>query len=376
MTSPLRFPVGDSTWAVDVPADKRVPVERGELSPVSASPTELLRVALANPAGLGVSLRTAFTPDDRVAVVLDERIPHLNELLSELLAEVQAGGVPLSAVTVVVPPTASEDWLDNLPDELGDIHAETHDPTDVKKVAFLGPSSTGRMVYLNRTVVEAEFVIVLSGRRFAPFGGYDGAEASLFPALSNAETLGGISTAATRRAESEAVAFQLGTPFFVQVIEGPGDTVAEVLAGIGDVTTDGRKRQKARWGGRVAEKADLVIVGTGPVSEAEFAVAVANGRKCLADGGRLVVLTSTTDNVVSAEPPWGEDEQVFVGSGWGEEKLDELGVIRLGSERELARLIAAAERVVVLPDAYKMRVRLGEPGPQGPQGPRVGGEGT
>ncbi len=362
MSSPLRFPVGDSTWAVDVPADKWVPVERGDVTPVSATPSELLRAALAKPTGLGVPLRTAFTPDDRVAVVLDDKLPHLNELLSELLAEVQAGGVPLSAVTVVVPPTASEDWVDDLPDELGDIHAETHDPTDVKRVAFLGPSSTGRLVYLNRTVVEADFVIVLCGRRFAAWGGYDGAEASLFPALSNAETLGGISTAATRKVESEAVAFQLGTPFYVQIIEGPGDTVAEVVAGIGDVTTDGRKRQKARWSGRVTEKADLVIVGTGPVSADEFAVAVANGRKCLVDGGRLVILTSAADSVLSAKPPWGEDEQVFVGSGWDEEKLDDLGVIRLGSERELARLVASAERVIALSDAYKMRVRIGEPG--------------
>jgi hypothetical protein len=77
--------------------------------------------------------------------------------------------------------------------------------------------------------------------------------------------------------------------------------------------------------------------------------------------------------VLSVNPPWDDTEHVFVGCGWDEEKLDTLGVIRLGSERELARLIAAAERVVVLPDAYKMRVRLGEPGPPGP---RVGSEGA
>jgi len=361
MSSPYRFPVGDGTWAVDVPADKLVHVERGETTAPTAEPRELLRAALANPIGLNVPLRQAFTPDDRVALVLDDRLPRLHELLAELLAEVQAGQVPLSNVTVVLSPTASEAWVDDLPDELGDIHVEVHDPTDVKKVAFLGPTPAGRMVYLNRTLVEAEFVVVLSGRRFAPFGGYEGAEAAIFPALSNAETLGGVSTAASRKEEAERVAFQLGTPFFVQVIEGPGDSVAEVVAGIGTATTDGRKRQKARWGCRVKEKADLAIVGAGQVSEAEFAVAVGNGRKCLTDGGRLAILTDAADDIVSANPPWGEDEQVFVGSGWDEEKLEALGVIRLGSQRELARLIAAAERVIVLPDAYKMRVKVGEP---------------
>jgi hypothetical protein len=364
MSSPLRFPVGNSTWAVDVPADKRVPAVRADVDAPTASATELLRAALRNPVGLNLPLRHAFTPDDRVAVVLDDRLPHLHELLAELLTEVQAGQVPLSNVTVVLSPTGSEEWVDDLPDELGDIHVEVHEPTDTKKLAFLGPTPAGRMVYLNRTVVEAEFVIVLSGRRFAPFGGYEGAEAALFPALSNAETLGGVSTAASRKEEAERVAFQLGTPFFVQIIEGEGDSVAEVVAGIGTVTTVGRKRQKARWGCRVSEKADLVIVGaggSGRVGVGEFAVAVGNGRKCLDDGGRLVILTDATDSVVSAKPPWRGLEQVFVGSGWDEEKLEALGVIRLGSERELTRLIAAAKRVIVLPDAYKMRVKIGEP---------------
>lgn len=361
MSAPLHFAVGGNTWTVDVPADKRVPVAQGETTAPTAEPRELLRAALAKPIGLNVPLRQAFTPDDHVAVVLDERIPHLNELLTELFAELQAGQVPLSAVTVILPPTASEAWTDDLPDELGDIHVETHNPTDVKKLAFLGMSPSGRKVYLNRTLVEAEFVIVLTGRRFSAWGGYEGAEAAIFPALSNAETLGGVSTAASRKEEAEGVAFQLGTPFFVQVIEGPGDNVAEVIAGIGTATTDGRKRQKARWGCKVREKADLVIVGTGRVNEAEFATAVVNGRKCLVDGGRLAILTDATDSVLSANPPWGEDEQVFIGSGWDEEKLEALGVIRLGSERELARLIAAAERVVVLPDAYKMKVQVGEP---------------
>lgn len=363
MSSPLHFPVGDGTWAVDVPADKRVPVARGDADAPTASAAELLAAALANPVGLNVPLRQALTPDDRVAVVLDERVPRLNDLLAGLMAELHAANVPTAAVTVVVPPTDSQGWIDELPDELDDLHVEIHEPTDVKKVAFLGMSADGRKVYLNRTLVEADFAIVLSGRKFSAWGGYEGAEGAVFPTLSNAETLGGISTAASRKEEAEAVAYQLGTPFFVQVIEGPGDTVAEVVAGIGSATKDGAKRQKARWGCRVTEPADLVIVGAGGerVGEAEFALAVANGRKCLAADGRLVILTDAGDSVLSAAPPWDDPEHVFVGSGWDEEKLEALGVIRLGSERELARLVAAAERVVVLPDAYKMRVRVGEP---------------
>lgn len=370
MTHPLTFAVGDGTWTVDVSADKRVPLVRAESAEPTASPRELVRAALEKPIGLNVPLHKALTPDDHVAVVLDERLPHLDELLAELLAHLHGGGVEGSAVAVVVPPSGSQPWIDELPDELDDIHVEVHDPTDVRKVAFLGMSPTGRKIYLNRTLVEADFVVVLSGRRFGPWGGCDGAELAVFPALSNADTLGGVSTAASRKEEAAEVAYMLGTPCFVQVIEGPGNNVAEIVAGIGPATKDGAKRQKARWAGRVDEKVDLVIVGAGGserVDEAAFALAVRNGLKCLAPGGRLVVLTDAADSVASAGPPWAagdEDEspQVFVGSGWDEEKVESLAAIPLGSERELARLVAAAERVLVLPDAYKLRVQVGERG--------------
>lgn len=365
MSSPLTFPVGDGTWTVDVPADKRVPVVRTESSEPTASPRELVRAALESPIGLNVPLHKALTPDDRVAVVLDERLPHLGELLAEVLSHLHGGGVEAAAVSVVVPPSESQPWIDDLPDELDDIHVEVHDPTDVRKVAFLGMSSTGRKVYLNRTLVEADFVVVLSGRRFAAWGGLDGAEGSIFPALSNAETLGGVSTAATRKEEAEAVAYMLGTPCFVQIIEGPGDTVAEVVAGIGTASKEGRKRQKARWACQVDEKADLVIVGAGGsrIKWADILTAAANGLKCLADDGRLVILTDLPEDQIADRPPWADDDAsvtVFVGAEWDEERYGSLDIgHHLGSERELARLIAAAERVVVLPDAYKVRVQVG-----------------
>jgi hypothetical protein len=138
------------------------------------------------------------------------------------------------------------------------------------------------------------------------------------------------------------------------------------VAGVGSASTDGAKRQKARWGCRVAEKADLVIVGAGGgrVTWADFLTAAANGQKCLADGGRLVILTTLPEDQIADRPPWADGEDaltVFVGADWDEERYGALDIgHHLGSERELARLIAAAERVIALPDAYKMRVRIGE----------------
>ena len=112
------------------------------------------------------------------------------------------------------------------------------------------PRSGGRRVYLNRTLVEADFVVVLTGRGYDPLTGYAGAEAAIFPALADEETraafAGEFTTDAPAakpwpvRDEAAEVAWLLGTPFLVQVIEGEGDTVQEVVAGLLDSTRRGR----------------------------------------------------------------------------------------------------------------------------------------
>ena len=90
-------------------------------------------------------------------------------------------------------------------------------------LGWTGGSNAGIRHCLSR---HADFVILLSGRRYDPHSGYAGAEAAVFPALSNTETLaafaGEFSTAAPKAPEGEAaeIAWLLGTPFLVQVIEG------------------------------------------------------------------------------------------------------------------------------------------------------------
>ena len=68
------------------------------------------------------------------------------------------------------------------------MRTEIHDPADRRKLAYLATTGAGRRVYLNRTLVDADFVIVLSGRDYDPLTGYAGAEVAVFPALSDEET--------------------------------------------------------------------------------------------------------------------------------------------------------------------------------------------
>src|SRR5262249_55951119 len=162
-------------------------------------------------------------------------------ILAEVLAHLRSAGIQLEAVTILTPPDAPQGWIDELPDELADVRGEVHDPADRQKLAYLATTAAGRRLYLNRTLVEADFIVVISGRGYDPLTGYAGAEASVFPSLADEEiraSLAGPPSADAPgeepwpvRAEAAEILWLLGTPFLVQVIAGEGDTVQEIVAG-------------------------------------------------------------------------------------------------------------------------------------------------
>src|SRR4051794_30663475 len=95
--------------------------ERPTFAPPLADPVAAVRAALQEPFRFP-PLRRALTPDDHVAVVVDEQLPDLGRLLTPVLEEILKAGVAADNVTLVCPPSESkQSWIDELPDELSDV---------------------------------------------------------------------------------------------------------------------------------------------------------------------------------------------------------------------------------------------------------------
>jgi len=402
MTNGIELRVGLQTWAVDVPPGKAVALTRADTPPVpTTAPRELVRAALETPFGFE-ALRRALTPDDRVAVVLDPELPHAAELLAGVIDHLGTAGIAPAAVTVVTPPGSRQDWIDALPDEFADVKAETHDPADRTKLAYLATTQSERRVYLNRELVEADYVVVLSGRRYDPLTGYAGAEAAVYPALAGDEVRAAVAgkfetdapgeEPSDLRAEASETTWLLGTPFIVQVIEGAGGAIQDVVAGLLGSGTEGVRRQDARWRGTVATNPTTVIAAVsgepGRVTFLDLAKAAACAARVVDPGGRIAVLSD-------AAPPLGEGAallrsldgprgaykrlarlkpddwaachlwafaakraNLFFASGYPDETAEELFATALRTPAEVQRLIDAADSVLVIPDAHKMMVTL------------------
>lgn len=397
MAEPTELIVGSVPWALSVPPERAIVLNRAPVGLPTASAAELVRDALEKPFGFE-SLRRALTPDDRVTIIADARLPHFTEMLAEVLKHLESAGVGPQLVTVVTPPGAPQGWIDELPDEYADVTAETHDPADPKRHAYLATTKGGRRVYLNRSLVDGDFAILLTGRRYDPHSGYAGAEAALFPALSNAETLaelaGEFTTGAPERADGEAaeIAWLLGTPFFVQVIEGEGDTVQEVVSGLFDSATEGARRQDARWKGGIDTEPETVVAavsGTSPeVTFLDLAKAAATAARVVQKGGRIALLTTASPDLGpgaqllrSLDGPTGAKKllerekpddwaaaalwvyaakraSIFLASGYPDDVAEELFATPIRTASEAQRLIDTGGRVLLVPEAHKMVVTV------------------
>jgi nickel-dependent lactate racemase len=385
------YQLGPAAWAIAVPPDKLVPLRMSDPG-TPADARTLVRHALESPFGFE-PMRRATTPDDRVVIVVDDRLPCLADLLSGVLEHLASADIKPEAVTILLaPPARNQGFIDDLPDEFSDVTVEVHNPDDDKRHAYLAATAGGRRVYLNRTLADSDFTVILTGRRFDPILGFAGAADAVFPTLSNAATraeFAGHPPAenpfATQAEQSEAqeVTWLLGTPFFVQVIEGDGNTIHAVIAGLIDSAAEGVRVQRERWAARAEKRADLVIAAAAG-DESDLANALANASRVVAMNGKIVLLAEAPDQFGEAfgilrrssdpttaaktllsEKPDGtaaavlwafaaRSAKLHLGPDWSKLLAEDLFATPLRKQAELDALISSAASVAVLPEAHKL----------------------
>lgn len=398
----IGIPYGHQTVELEIAEQNLVRIHRQEEPAALADPVEAMRQALEQPFQFP-ALRRALTPDDHVAIVVDEEVPHLAELLTPLLHHLHTAQISPDAMTILCQPSPSnQPWLDDVPEEFEDMRVEIHDPGNRKHLAYLATTQNGRRIYLNRTAVDADQLVVLTRRGYDAVHGYSGAETAIYPALSDEETQKvclramslGRPGAASRslREETHEVAWLLGAPFFIQIIEGSGDNVAHIVAGVLESSSEGERLLDASWHVEVSERADTVVACLSGNPEylgfADFAHALANAARVVKPEGRIVLLTDS-------EPALGQAAQVlretgdsrmalrrFVQDGndqreagfcWASaaeqatiyllsklpmETAEELLTVPLTKVSEVQKLVGDDRSLIVLPDAHKMMAQV------------------
>lgn len=395
----LEIPIGRSIWTVEVNPATQVRLQSPESGTVITNPKQALKQALENPLRFE-TLKRALTPDDRVAVIVDDQLPFLSELITGLLEYLSGCGIEPSRVTVVSPSGSSQLWIDSLPDVWADVVAEVHDPADRQKQCYLATTEAGRRVYLNRTVIDADAVIILSGRGYSSLLGYSGAEGLIYPNLTDNETLsslyGQLSSETVRnralvaQQESQEISWLLGCPFLIQVIVGEGDTLTDIIAGLLETSRDGEQLLNKRWASTIPQKVDAVIATLSGNANlhgfAQLSQAALNASRLLNANGKLILLTESDTSLSEGaeifrrvdEPiealqqalkskvhdfeavfEWARactDAQIYLASEIRPDIVEEIFATPIGSPRDVERLLEGCSSWAYLPDAHKSQV--------------------
>jgi nickel-dependent lactate racemase len=394
---------GQERLDVEVAESRLVGVQRLASVPAVADRAEAVRAALETPLGFP-PLRRALTPDDHVTVVVDEQLPHLAELLTPVLEHVTAAGVVPEAVSLLcAPPASSQAWVDDLPDAFQEVRVEVHDPADRRRLSYLATTDKGRRIYINRTAVDADQLVVLARRGYDPVLGDGGPEGAIFPALSDEATRREMYSrlsmappgdkAWPAHREATEVAWLLGAPFMVQVIEGAGDDIAHVLGGVTDSAAEGRRLLDARWRVTVGRPPDTVVAavsGTpGRHTFADLGRAAAAASRVVKSGGRIILLTAAAPTLGAgaellrqADDPgraldllmlnkpadlagafqWAHACQhagLYLLSGLPGEVVEEMFATPLDHPRQVQRLVATGGACLFLRDAHKTMAVVG-----------------
>ena len=324
-----------------------VGVRRRPPTPALADPAAAVRDALQAPLGFP-PLRRALTPDDHVTIVIDEHLPRLGKLLTPLLEHIASVGVAPEAISLLTAaPAADQSWLDDLPEAFEEVRVEAHDPRDRKRLAYLATTRHGRRIYLNRSAVDADQIVILCRPDADPLLRRGGA-GMLFPGLSDEATreeLAGVrASPQALRHEAAEVAWLLGAPFLVQVIEGAGDDIANIVAGPVDTSEEALRLYEARWRRTAAELVDTVVATlSGDPRRHEFgdlALALAHAAEVAQPEGRIILLSE-------AVPRLGPGAEVLRQSDDPGRALELLGQTQAPDRAAAIQWVEAARRAHV-----------------------------
>lgn len=284
---------------------------------------EDLHLALNHPDGTP-PLEELIAPGDRVVIVVPDatRAAAAHRIAPLLVRRLRARGLAYGQISVLVgggihrPPTDAEIRIILGPDLPRLISVHAHDAGDASAVAFLGLTSRGTPVELNRRLVEADHVLVVGAISFHYVAGFSGGRKAILPGCAaersiqanhllsfNLETLrkrDGVTTAGldgnpVHEDMEEAVAMLNPTFLVNSVVGDTGNEIVALHAGHWrEAHRHGCDRYKAAHAIPVAERRRVVIVSAGgnprDVNLIQSHKAMEHAAGILEEGGTMIAL--------------------------------------------------------------------------------------
>lgn len=284
---------GKTELAFKIPEEQLICEILGKDYPPISDPVKAVKQAIAKPID-APPLREVVRPGEKVAITVSDITrawQRMDLVLPAILDEINAAGVPDENITVLI--VVGGHRL-NTEEEFKVLCGKTvchrvrvlnHDAWDTENMVYLGKTSRGTEVSVNRIIAEADRVIMTGGIIYHYMVGYGGGRKSVLPGCSSIKTIqqnhllalgrnmgdgsnpNGIS-GKTRGNEAhedmmEIAAF-IKPDFIINMVPTPDGKYAGVFAGNWvSAWLDGTKLVDDIYGVNIPAKADIVITTAG-----------------------------------------------------------------------------------------------------------------
>ncbi len=315
------FPYGTGVVETNFESGNCLGVLEVAPAPALADPAGQLREALERPIGFTAPLLEPVKTGHRVLIVVSDsfRQTCVDRLLPTLIDALAERGVRDSDISFLVATGTHRGPTDEeLREILGnEVHArfatqvDSHNPHDASSMAFVGTTSRGTRVMVNRAALDADHLILTGATVLHYFGGFGGGRKAILPGICGAETIAqnhwlnldaenGVLDPNVRigRLDGNPVAEDMLEAARMVPTAGIINTVLnrdEAIGGVFVGEMDAAHRAAAAFALRlfgvpIAKKADLVIAAAGPRKNyVQSHKALFNAYQAMRPGGRIVL---------------------------------------------------------------------------------------
>jgi nickel-dependent lactate racemase len=324
----LKYGTGEMTLQIE--EDNILQVVESNPVTFAKTETELVQDALEHPIG-SARLCELVHPGERVCVVVPDltrawQKPQL--YLPLVVKEIERGGVKDEDILFICAlgthrKLTDEEHRQLLGPELADrFEVVDHDAFDKDKLVFLGTTTRGTPVSVNKQAMECDHIVLTGGVVYHFLAGWAGGKKYILPGISAYETVmanhalslnpergagphpdvrsGNVDNNLIHLDMLEAASFVRPT-FIMNVVTAEG-RIAGAVAGHYIAAHDkGREMVDAIDGVQIKEKADLVIASAGgspkDVNLYQSIKTLINAREATKPGGTMIVMTESPEGL-------------------------------------------------------------------------------
>jgi lactate racemase len=318
MTEPVTIPWGKESLTFAVPSEWQI---TGRLEPSSlAKPVDVaaeVKKALVSPV-MAPALRTSVKPGMRITIVIDDlsRPTPVSLILPEVLNDLTSAGAELHQITIIPAlgvhrPMTDEEVRERMGKLVSeDINWESHDCDDLEKMKFLGTTSRGTPVWINRTAAESDLIISIGCIEPHIIASFGGGYKNIVPGIAGRATIAHNHAINCRpdtfnmvgqpiegnpmRLDLEEGAAMLGKPvFIINAVLNSALQPVRIVAGDPIVAhREGCRTSAEIYSARLAKPADIVITSSHPMDSdlRQGVKALANTIRAVRPGGVLFIL--------------------------------------------------------------------------------------